>query len=121
MLLLVHVFGCIGMFELRNRLVDYTVQFNYNFTHAWYSMHGVPQVFTCKIQKIAVCIIISIRRDVSLLETTCGICLKRVITRDVAVKVPISWGSTRIMLVCKSRLVVDHRYVLSGAALSIYM
>ena len=66
------------------------VQFNYNFTHAWYSMHGAPHVFACKIQKIAVCIIISTRRDVSLPETTRGICSKRVITRDVAVEVPTS-------------------------------
>ena len=73
-----------------------TVQFNYNFTHAWYSMHGVPQVFACKIQKIAVYIIISTRRDVSLPETTHGICSKRFITRDVAVEVPISWGFIRI-------------------------
>ena len=51
-------------------------------------MHGVPQVFVCKIQKIAMCIIISTRQDVSLPEMTRGICLKRVITRDVAVEVP---------------------------------
>ena len=59
-------------------------------------MHGVPQVFACKIQKIAVCIIISTRRDVSLLKMTRGNYSKHVITRDVAVEVPISWGSTRI-------------------------
>ena len=97
------------------------VQFNYNFTHAWYSMHGVLHVFACKIQKIAVCIIISTRRDVSLPKTTCGICLKRVITRDVAVEVPTSWVPRESVLACKSRLVADDRYVLSGAALSIYM
>ena len=73
-----------------------TVQFNYNFTHAWYSMHGVLQVFACKIQKISVCIIISTRQDMSLPKVTRGICSKRVITRDVAVEVPILWGSTRI-------------------------
>ena len=31
-----------------------TVQFNYNFTHAWHSTHGDPQVFACKIQKFTV-------------------------------------------------------------------
>ena len=54
------------------RMYICTVQFNYNFTHAWYSMHGVPQVFACKIQKIVVCIIISMRQDVSLPKTTHG-------------------------------------------------
>ena len=82
-----------GMISLTSYI---TVQFNYNFTHAWYSMHGVPQVFACKIQKIAVYIIISMRRDMSLPEMTCGICSKCVITRDIAVEVPISWGSSRI-------------------------
>ena len=63
----------------------------YNFTHAWYSMHGHPHVFACKIQKIAVWIIISTRQDVSLPETTHGICSRCVITWDVAMEVPISW------------------------------
>ena len=84
-------------------------------------MHGVPQVFACKIQKIAVCIIISMRRDVLLPKTTRGICLKHVTTQDVAMEVPISWVPRESVLVCKSRLVADHRYVLSGTALSVYM
>ena len=32
-------------------MVINTVQFNYNFTHTWYSMHGHPQVFARKVQK----------------------------------------------------------------------
>ena len=85
-----------SLYEETRQNLTVTVQFNYNFTLAWYSMHDVLQVFVYKIQKIAMCIIISMRRDVSFLETTRGICSKHVITQDVAVEVPISWSSMRI-------------------------
>ena len=57
----------------------------------------VPRMFLrVKFKNCHVCIIISMRRDVSLPETTHGICSKRVITQDVAIEVPTSWGSSRI-------------------------
>ena len=40
------------------------VQFNYNLTHAWDSMHGTTQVFACQMPKFAVELIISARREV---------------------------------------------------------
>ena len=79
----------------------------FNHLLVWYSsiitshIRGTPCMVSrrfsrVKFKKIAVCIIISTRRDVSLSKTTCGIYSKRVITRDVAVKVPILWGSSTI-------------------------
>ena len=38
------------------------VQFNYNFTHAWNSMHGNTQVFACNMPKFAVGLIIYTRQ-----------------------------------------------------------
>ena len=41
-----------------------TVQLKCNFTHVWLSTHGYTQIFACKIQKVAVEIVIFTRRGV---------------------------------------------------------
>ena len=38
--------------EMDDPIYAATVQFNYNFIHVWYSIHGVLHVFACKIQKL---------------------------------------------------------------------
>ena len=42
----------------------HTVQFNYNFTHAWDSTHENTQFFACQMPKFAVELMIYTRRDV---------------------------------------------------------
>ena len=41
------------------------VQLKSNFNHAWQSIHGYTQIFTCKIQKISMEIFIFTRRGVA--------------------------------------------------------